>query len=193
MADLYWPGDERAGDHFSQRALVTTMLAVEADWLGHDLDVAVAVDDLVDDLAAAAEAGGNPVIPLVRLLREAHPDAHRGLTSQDVVDSALMRMAAVAVADLRRDLATVGQRLADLAEVHRDTPMVARTLTQHAVPTTFGFRVAAWLTAVLDADEDLARLSPSSSPARRAPGPRSSSWGAGCLTTSPGGTRPARR
>ena len=34
--------------------------------------------------------------------------------------------------------------------------MVARTLTQHAVPTTFGFRVAAWLTAVLDADEDLA-------------------------------------
>ncbi len=34
----------------------------------------------------------------------------------------------------------------------------ARTLTQHAVPTTFGFRVAAWLTAVLDAVDDLDRL-----------------------------------
>ena len=39
---------------------------------------------------------------------------------------------------------------------HRDTPMVARTLTQHAVPTTFGLKVAAWLTGVLDAYDDVA-------------------------------------
>ena len=83
---------------------------------------------------------------------------HRGLTSQDVVDSALMRMAAVAVADLHHDLVAIATRLAQLADEHRDTPMVARTLTQHAIPTTFGFRVAAWLTAVLDAYDDLARL-----------------------------------
>ena len=55
--------------------------------------------------------------------------------------------------------------------------MVARTLTQHAVPTTFGFQVAAWLTAVLDADDDLAAagLPATSSAAPPAPGPRSSS------------------
>ncbi len=36
--------------------------------------------------------------------------------------------------------------------------MVGRTLTQHAVPTTFGLRVAQWLAALLDADEQLASL-----------------------------------
>jgi 3-carboxy-cis,cis-muconate cycloisomerase len=36
--------------------------------------------------------------------------------------------------------------------------MVARTLTQHAVPTTFGLRAAGWLTGVLDAYDDLAGL-----------------------------------
>jgi 3-carboxy-cis,cis-muconate cycloisomerase len=36
--------------------------------------------------------------------------------------------------------------------------MVARTLTQHAVPTTFGLKAALWLTGVLDAYDDLAAL-----------------------------------
>jgi 3-carboxy-cis,cis-muconate cycloisomerase len=46
----------------------------------------------------------------------------------------------------------------DLAAEHRGTPMVGRTLTQHAVPTTFGLRVATWLTGVLDAYDDVTRL-----------------------------------
>lgn len=154
MADLFWPGDERAGSHFTTEDFLGAMLAVEEEWLG--AEVGWVVD--AHDVALEAESGGNPVIPLVKRIRETYPNAHRGLTSQDVVDSALMRMAESAVTTLRRDLATVVRRLADLAEAHRDTPMVARTLTQHAVPTTFGFRVAAWLTAVLDADDDLARL-----------------------------------
>jgi 3-carboxy-cis,cis-muconate cycloisomerase len=49
--------------------------------------------------------------------------------------------------------------LAELARAHRDTPMVARTLTQHAVPTTFGAKVASWLDGVLDAYDDLGALS----------------------------------
>ncbi|MFC7497160.1 MULTISPECIES: lyase family protein [unclassified Nocardioides] len=154
MADLFWPGDERAGSHFTAEDFVGAMLAVEEAWLGRDLGVLVDAEDLAD----AAGRGGNPVIPLVALLREHAPDVHRGLTSQDVVDSALMRMAASAVETLRRDLRSVVRRLAALAVEHRETPMVARTLTQHAVPTTFGFRVAAWLTAVLDACDDLDRL-----------------------------------
>lgn len=154
MADLFWPGDERAGSHFTAEDFLGAMLAVEEDWLG--AQISYLVDS--EDLALQAEAGGNPVIPLVELIRETYPTAHRGLTSQDVVDSALMRMAESAVTTLRRDLETVAHGLARLAETHRDTPMVARTLTQHAVPTTFGFRVAAWLTGILDAYDDLGRL-----------------------------------
>lgn len=154
MADLFWPGDERAGEHFTALALVRAMVEVESQWLGDVLEV----PDDVEDIACEAESGGNPVIPLVRRLRAQDRTVHRGLTSQDVVDSALMLMASAACADLRRSLRSVTGRLARLAEQHRDTPMVARTLTQHAVPTTFGFRVAAWLTAALDAYDDLARL-----------------------------------
>ncbi|MEP9362688.1 lyase family protein [Nocardioides sp. CN2-186] len=149
MADLFWPGDERAGSHFTAEDFVGALLSVEEDWAGAPFTGLVDAEDLALD----AEAGGNPVIPLVRLLQEQDPAAHRGLTSQDVVDSALMRMAEAAVESLRHDLHSLLGRLVDLAEQHRDTPMVARTLTQHAIPTTFGFRVAAWLTAVLDADE----------------------------------------
>ena len=154
MADLFWPGDDRAGDHFTSESFLWAMVDVEADWLGRPLEV----PEHVEWLSNEAELGGNPVIALVGLLREQDARVHRGLTSQDVVDSALMRMAEAAVVSLRQDMHSAITRLATLAEEHRDTPMVARTLTQHAVPTTFGFRVAAWLTAALDADEDLAEL-----------------------------------
>jgi 3-carboxy-cis,cis-muconate cycloisomerase len=40
---------------------------------------------------------------------------------------------------------------------HRDTPMAGRTLTQHAVPVTFGLRAAGWLALVLDGVERVRR------------------------------------
>jgi len=45
--------------------------------------------------------------------------------------------------------------LSGLAAAHRDTPMVARTLTQHAAPTVFGAKAARWLDGVVDALERL--------------------------------------
>lgn len=104
-------------------------------------------------LAAAAAAGGNPVIPLVTALRERveaadRPSVHRGATSHDVLDSALMlvahRAASVIVADARR----AERALARLIETHRTSPAVTRTLGQHAVPTTIGLRFAPRLAAL---------------------------------------------
>ncbi|WP_244931131.1 lyase family protein [Nocardioides sp. W7] len=159
MGDLFWPGDDRAGDHFTSESFLEAMVAVEEEWAGVDLDGVVGPDHL-EWLENESEVGGNPVIGLVERLRDGTGIArlHRGLTSQDVVDSALMRMAEAAVADLLGDLDRIVDGLAALATAHRDTPMVARTLTQHAIPTTFGFRVAQWLTGVLDARDDVRRL-----------------------------------
>ncbi len=42
------------------------------------------------------------------------------------------------------DLDRTAAALARLAARHRDTPAVGRTLSQHAVPTTFGLRAAGW-------------------------------------------------
>ncbi|SDM29249.1 3-carboxy-cis,cis-muconate cycloisomerase [Streptomyces wuyuanensis] len=117
-------------------------------------------------IALRARAGGNPVIPLVADLRAAvaerdpaHAEfVHRGATSQDIVDTALMLLSARAVDLTAADLERTGRALGALAAAHRSTPMAGRTLTQHAVPTTFGLKAAGWRELVLDALVRLARV-----------------------------------
>ena len=178
MSDLLWPGDHRAGEHLTDAAVVRAALRVETAWLAAlveagvapaaaELELAEAVGDLAPTdlarLAVSAEAGGNLVIPLLTLVRERlgrrHPEAahwvHRGLTSQDVLDTALvlaLRDTVDAVLALLEEQVAV---LAGLAERHRADPMAGRTLTQHAVPITFGLKAAQWLHGVLDARDDL--------------------------------------
>ncbi|GAA3195882.1 MULTISPECIES: 3-carboxy-cis,cis-muconate cycloisomerase [Streptomyces] len=115
------------------------------------------------DLARQAEATGNPVLPLVAALRTAVGPAvagqvHRGATSQDVLDTAAMlvarRTCALVLTDLDR---AIGQAAA-LAARHRDTPMPGRTLTQHAVPTTFGLKAAGWCSLLRDARRRVAAV-----------------------------------
>ena len=101
-------------------------------------------------LATAAPAGGNPVIPLVALLRERVPEGarawvHRGPTSQDILDTALSLVAAEAAALVIDGLQQTADTLTGFAVRHRDVVAAARTLTQHAVPTTVGARAAGWV------------------------------------------------
>ncbi|MFG2352979.1 3-carboxy-cis,cis-muconate cycloisomerase [Streptomyces sp. NPDC048521] len=117
----------------------------------------------VRSLAERARAGGNPVIPLVADLTRAvgepyGPYVHRGATSQDILDTATMLVAARALDAVLADLARTERALALLAATHRDTPMPGRTLTQHAVPTTFGLKAAGWRSLVLDARDRVARV-----------------------------------
>jgi 3-carboxy-cis,cis-muconate cycloisomerase len=172
MSDLLWPGDHRCGELFSDAAVLAALVGVESAWLralvrhgvapaeaGTDLAGRAGPEDL-DRLAAAAESGGNPVIPLVALLREragtpAADWVHKGLTSQDVLDTALAMCLRDAVARLRVDIVVQVRALARLAGEHRGTPMAGRTLTQHAVPITFGVKAAGWLDDVLDAYDRL--------------------------------------
>ncbi|MDQ1129615.1 lyase family protein [Microbacterium sp. SORGH_AS_0888] len=115
----------------------------------------------VPRLAAASVAGGNPVIPLVGMLKdrvpvEARAWVHRGATSQDVLDSALMLVARRAGREALQTLRRTESLLAGFAVVHRDEVAAARTLTQHAVPTTIGARAASWLRGVTRARVRLA-------------------------------------
>lgn len=85
----------------------------------------------------------------------AGPYVHRGATSQDILDTATMLVASRALRPLLDDLARTAGTLGRLAAEHRDTPMPGRTLTQHAVPTTFGLKAAGWRALVLDAHDRL--------------------------------------
>nr|WSZ13266.1 3-carboxy-cis,cis-muconate cycloisomerase [Streptomyces canus] len=117
----------------------------------------------VRSLAERARGGGNPVIPLVADLTEAvgeayGPYVHRGATSQDILDTATMLVAARTLDLLLADLHRVQRALTRLAAEHRDTAMPGRTLTQHAVPTTFGLKAAGWRALVLDARDRVAAV-----------------------------------
>lgn len=110
----------------------------------------------VHAIALRARGGGNPVIPLVADLTTAvgaeyGAYVHRGATSQDILDSAAMLVAARTLDLVLGDLDRTERALARLAAEHRDTVMPGRTLTQHAVPTTFGLKAAGWRSLVLDA------------------------------------------
>ncbi|MFJ4036725.1 lyase family protein [Microbacterium sp. NPDC090007] len=112
-----------------------------------DGDPAAGLD--IDRLVEASVNGGNPVIPLVGMLTQLVPAAqrawiHRGATSQDILDTALMMLARRAVVQVRSSLARAGRRARRLAVAHADDVAAARTLTQHAVPTTIGARAATW-------------------------------------------------
>jgi 3-carboxy-cis,cis-muconate cycloisomerase len=176
MTNLLWPGDHRAGEHMTDQALLRSMVAVESAWLdalaaaglapgecaGADLSNLLGPGDC-ESLAVSAEDGANPVVGLVDLLRQraapaTAPWIHRGLTSQDVLDTSLMLGVRRVADDLISVLAEQVSTLSALAAAHRATPMVARTLTQHAAPTTFGAKVAGWLNGVVDAFERLAGL-----------------------------------
>lgn len=137
----------------------------------HDIaDIDAVVDAAVERLAGADDealalatrlaresgAGGNPVIPLVGALRAAvgpriAPVVHAGLTSQDVLDTALVLILRDATHAVVEDLDQAAVAAARLAAEHRGRPALARTLAQAAVPTTLGARFAGWLQGILAA------------------------------------------
>jgi 3-carboxy-cis,cis-muconate cycloisomerase len=157
------------------RAIVRAMVAAEAAWATvrgageevEDYSAWLARDDAAADaltrrIAAAAATSGTPIIELVAALREKCPVSvdviHTGLTSQDVIDTALMLMSREVAAQIDRALSAVVASFAEIAHEHRDTPALAHTLGQAALVTTLGARAATWLHGVAEARERLAAL-----------------------------------
>lgn len=108
------------------------------------------------DLEKVKEHGrvtGHPLIGIVRELRDRTADglgtwAHYGATTQDIIDSGHMLLAARAHKLIDQALLAVLRDGLPLLERHRDTLAVARTHGLHALPFTFGFKTASWLEEV---------------------------------------------
>lgn len=118
----------------------------------------VALPDIAD-LAEAAAHAGTLAIPLVALLRErlasGSPQAaalvHKGATSQDLADTALMLQAKAGAALIREETGRLVAALVALTKAHAATPMLGRTLLQGALPITFGLKTAGWLQGIVGA------------------------------------------
>jgi 3-carboxy-cis,cis-muconate cycloisomerase len=117
-----------------------------------------------DALKQEAENVGYPILGLVRQLSaklgEAGRYVHWGATTQDIMDTGAVLQIRAALAIVERDLAELAQGLADLAAKYRDTPMAGRTHLQQALPITFGYKVAIWLSMIDRHVERLAELKP---------------------------------
>ena len=111
------------------------------------------------DLAALAQAAtrsGNLAIPLVKALTadvakadvEAARYVHWGATSQDVIDTATMLTLRAGIDALLADIDRAIAGFAGLARQHRNTPVVARTWLQHALPMPFGLKLAEYAAAL---------------------------------------------
>jgi len=70
---------------------------------------------------------------------------HLGLTSSDVIDTALGLQLLEASELLERDLSELISVIEGKALAHRNTIMMGRTHGVHAEPTTFGLKLALWL------------------------------------------------
>ncbi|MCT8136626.1 adenylosuccinate lyase [Anaerobacillus sp. CMMVII] len=69
---------------------------------------------------------------------------HYGLTSTDVVDTALSYLLKQANEILEKDIQNFIEILKNKAVEHKDTVMMGRTHGVHAEPTTFGLKLALW-------------------------------------------------
>lgn len=105
-----------------------------------------------DKLRHETEIVGYPILPLVHQLSAAAGEAgrfvHWGATTQDIMDTANVLQIRAALEIVVRDLREVRDILRAMAKKYRDTPMAGRTHLQQALPVTFGYKAAVWLSSI---------------------------------------------
>jgi 3-carboxy-cis,cis-muconate cycloisomerase len=118
----------------------------------------------LDRLKKETETVGYPILPLVRQLAaqcgEAGKFLHWGATTQDIMDTAVVLQVREALALIDADLEELRATLASQAKRYRDTPMAGRTHLQQALPITFGYKLAIWLSMLDRHAERLQQLKP---------------------------------
>lgn len=100
-------------------------------------------------LTREAAQVGYPIVPLVNQLAELAGESgqwvHYGATTQDVMDTAQVLQMRSAGQMILQEMVSLESLLSNMADQHRHTMMVGRSKIQHAVPITFGYKVAVWL------------------------------------------------
>jgi len=174
FAGLFAHGNAAA--QLSDRAFVEAMVEVEVALLEALAEAGLAPTEAPRELADALRSGrleldlaelgrgtgeqGTPIPALLRALRRQLPaDAsthlHKGATSQDVIDTAMMLVAGRALDAVLTDLNAAADACGALVERWREAIVPGRTLLQQALPVTFGLKAAGWLSGLDGARADL--------------------------------------
>ncbi len=99
------------------------------------------------------------IMALVRVLGrycgEAEKYIHLGATSNDIIDTGMALQLKEAIQVLKGDLKSLRKTMAERALEHKKTVMIGRTHAQHAIPMTFGLKLAAYTSEI---DRHIQRL-----------------------------------
>ncbi|WP_159587233.1 lyase family protein [Chelativorans xinjiangense] len=135
-------------------------LGIIPEWAAKDIRAAAVLEQIgVEALETDIRRTMAPVLSLTRLLGKAAGEAgnyvHWGATTQNVMQTGRILLIREADRAIRRVLSGALDRLAELASKNADTLTVGRTNRQHALPITFGFKVAGWIEEMARAAERL--------------------------------------
>jgi adenylosuccinate lyase len=162
----YW-FDQDAVRHWSDRGIVGAWVEVEVALAKAQADLGMIPKKAARDIAKAADiekvdmeriardiaSTMHPFVPLLRQLEEqCGPEAggwlHWGATTQNIFDTGTSLLISRARPMLLAGIDAAMERMATLAVDHKLTVQAGRTHGQHALPITFGFKVASWLSEV---------------------------------------------
>lgn len=160
----YRVGDPGIRDLFSEASRLQSWLDVEVALAQAQAELDIipqyAADEItnkakfenlnLDNIHEALARTGHPIVPLVwELDRICDGDAggyiHWGATTQNITQTGKLLSIKRAHNIFLKQLADLLVQLADLAERTKDMALPGRTHGQHAVPATFGYKVAVWI------------------------------------------------
>lgn len=167
----------RMEEVWSERALVGAIFDVEAGLAEAQATLGIVPEQAAQAIREAAQPSdeliedvsrgkvGNPLVAVLDALRARVSDdargwIHFGATTQDILDTARALQISRSTDILLDELDQLIGVLANLAEEHAATPMVARTNGQHALPTTLGMRFVRWLAELRRNRERLTQMRP---------------------------------
>jgi len=160
--DLF--GTEEMREIFSDENLLQKWLDVEAALARVEARLGIIPEEAAEEISRKAlvkyldigkikeqiDITGHPIVPVIRALQaactgDAGEYIHWGATTQDIMDTGVVLQLKEAYNLILRDLGEIEEILINLAERYKSTPMVGRTHGQHALPITFGYKVAVWI------------------------------------------------
>jgi adenylosuccinate lyase len=152
---------------FSEKSRIEYMLKIEASLARAEADLNIIPRNYADIIAKHANLSdvkiervkeiereiGHDVMALVKALSEVCGEAggfvHLGATSNDILDTATALQLKRFYDYLEEDIGNLSKALYEKAKRHMKTVMIGRTHGQHALPITFGLKVAVYLAEML--------------------------------------------
>lgn len=149
---------------FDYEGRTQTVLDIEAAMARAQASQGIIPQAAADDVSAKAKAALVPqeafdaeyatvnhrMVALLNVWRRSLDDAgdqyvHFGATTVDIYGTATVLQTLGALDQIDACLARSVDAMSALAKTHKTTPMIGRTLGQHAQPITFGKKVSAWI------------------------------------------------